>query len=450
MKLKILGVNFPSEKFDCISFNNPQSFTDYDAVIIDPGGLLETWRRNALCYSDGTCWLHPGKDRGLSKQLKNLMERRKEEVKLFTGKNQGILVCFLRRVGEEINIDAYPKSRKISIYSWLPEIPYYERRTFSLGSFLKERKGKEVSKVFSSHPFAECFAHLRDEISFEAVLGEELFSGVGSVEKILKPIAQNKVGELISFEIAFGEGKIVFLPSGLLSADRNKMAGILMSCIKNALNMPQLDSPPSWIGNYSLPGEDELMRNLEALKEKEKELEKEKKELKKEDDRLNLLKALLYGKGKYVLEPAVREAFRILGFAVQDRETYEEKYDLLAIEGEILVIGEVEGSEHQIDVKKYRQLLDYFTNVTLQGKKCKGLLIGNGFLDQEPCARPPQFSEEVVRGCRSQNFCRITTFELYKAVKKVLSSHGDDKAKEKIKKAIIECTDEFLFDRLDI
>jgi len=454
MKLKILGVNFANEIFENISFDNRISFTDYDVVIIDPKPILNSWLYKANPHSDGSRWLYTGSDGGLSKSLIKLMAERMEEVRLITEKNQGIVICFLRDKGKELNCAPFQYSKKfstINIYSWLPPIIYDDfKHSFHLDCYIKKRNAKEFSKIINTRAFGEYIHKLPEENCYEAVLDNQIFSLIGSLEKTIKPIAYNKVGELVAFEIGFGEGKFIFLPPVTKCEDNDQMAGILIGCIKKELNMPELDSSPSWVERYSLPGEKELSEKLKELSRREEELKKEREILKEKVDEFNLLRRLLFGSGKFVLEPAVREAFRILGFAVQKPEDYKEDYDLFAIEDDLWVIGEIEGSKGQIDVWKYRQLLDYVDKATIEGRKCKGLLIGNGFLDQEPSTRQEQFTEKAINGCRSHNFCRITTFELYKAVEKVLSSHDNNDLKEKIKKAIIACTDEFLFDRLDI
>jgi hypothetical protein len=457
MKLKILSVdfNFENENVDNSIFEDQISFIDYDAVVIDPKNILNKWFNNLNVFHkrDGTSWLYSDYDGGLSESLRSLMEKRKEESELLTKRNQGIVVCFLRSVGEKLNCSRgqYAKYKSdINRYSWVPIMYDDYKRGYDLSDYIKNRSGKEIGKIYEAHPFAEYIKNFKDEIRYEAVLDEKIFSQYKDILSILQPIATNKAGELVAFEIAFGNGKFIFLPPVMQPTDNKKLAGIIISCIKNITNAPQLDSPPPWIANYSLPGDNELSPQLDEIREKEDKLKTEREEIEKKGYRLNLFKSLLYGNGKYILEPAVREAFKIIGFNVLDPDAYNEEYDLFATEVDLSIIGEIEGSIGQIDVKKYRQLLDYVSNATLEGKKCKGLLIGNGFLGKDPNTRPEQFTEKAITGCRTQNFCRITTFELFKAVKRVLASSNDLKIKESIMKAILSCNGDFNLSSLDI
>jgi len=76
-----------------------------------------------------------------------------------------------------------------------------------------------------------------------------------------------------------------------------------------------------------------------------KKLEGEKGRLLREAKNLNVERAPLRD-GKFSLERSVRQAFRILGFDVKEPEEYEEEYDLFGKEGEVSIIGEVEGPKN--------------------------------------------------------------------------------------------------------
>jgi len=459
MKLKILSVdfNFENENVENFSFGDQISFADFDAVIIDPKNILHKWFNSKNLEMDGTYWLYSYYDGGSSKLLGELMEKRKEEAELLTERNQGVVVCFLRSVGEKLHCARHKNDKNyayyINRYSWFPLMyndDNHRNRNVELNDYIKNRNGKEIGKIYEAHPFTDYIKNFKDEIRYEAVLDGSILSDYKDIVSTLKPIAFNKAWELIAFEIAFGKGKFIFLPPVMQSTNNKKLAGILISCIKNITNAPQLDTPPQWIVNYSLPGEDKLSAELKEICIKEREIKKEKDEKKIEIDELNLVKSLLYGSGKYVLEPAVRKAFKIIGFDILDPDTYSEDYDLFSKEDDLLIIGEIEGTTGQIDKRKYRQLFDYVDNATLEGKKCKGLLIGNGFLDKKPSTRTEQFTDAAIDGCNRQGFCRITTLELFEAVKKVLSSPNDLKLKKRIKKAILSCNEEFDLSSLDI
>jgi hypothetical protein len=90
--------------------------------------------------------------------------------------------------------------------------------------------------------------------------------------------------------------------------------------------------------------------------------------------------------------------------------------------------------------------LDYVEASEQKGIRCKGILIGNGFLDVDPSLRGEQFSEHAIKGCERQKYCRLTTYELYKAVSAVLSNPEDQDLRNLIKDKILNCEGEFKFD----
>ena len=240
----------------------------------------------------------------------------------------------------------------------------------------------------------------------------------------------------------FGKGKIVFLPP-LKSIEQLKVSGILIDCIRRSLHWTEPLKKPHWITKYSLAKEKTIKSEIDSFKEREKEIKNLIDAQEKKMFRLEMVKSLLYEQGKHGLEPAVREAFRIIGFNVLDPEKYEEEYDLFIKDEDLIIIGEIEGSIKQIGVTKYRQLLDY-TDVRLtRGEKIKGLLIGNGLLEADPEKRNEQFTNEAIRGCESKRFCRITTYELFKAVKAVIEN---PECRDGIKQVIINCDNEYKFD----
>lgn len=468
MKLKILSIDYlqDDERIHHYSFYKSPSFADFDSLIIDPHLIPEIWTtsKKVITYNDGSLWAYSDNDDGFSKALKEIINRRAKETQLLLEITGGIVICFLRNKRSVLNCapNKYKTEDRsiIHSYSWIPtrEFSYtYRSRTpysnkvevllgkYKLSSYTFDpspRLGKEISEIDKSHPFSQYFIALRDNIYFEAVLSD---SGLCNVSK---PIAKNKVGEVIALEIPFGKGKFIFLPPFDESVDPKKVSGILIDCIRKSLQWTPPLTKPHWLKEYSLPEEEGLQEKMKDTEEKLKTILREKEELQKEVDEIELLKGLLYESGKYGLEPPVRKAFRILGFNVLEPEEYDKPYDLFVTEEGLLVIGEIEGSKGSVDVEKYRQLLDYVTETTLGGERCKGILIGNGYVDIEPSKRPEQFTEHAIRGCENQKYCRMTTTELYKAINTVLSEPKNQKLKDLIKERILSCEGEFKFDVL--
>jgi len=449
VKFKALTVDFNivGKNITNVSFYRAPSFSDYDVVIIDPIGVSDVWK-NIAPQEDGFLLVYSDRDKGVSKTLVGIMEQRAEEAKLLLQKTGGLVVCFLRQKGPILNykskffsLNEY--ARSIHRYSWLPSRKYSHgdySYTFSSQYFDPvPRVGQEIGEIDKTHPFVQYFAALKKQICFEAVINDdELF-------RVAKPIAENKVGEVVALELSFGRGKFIFLPPPKEPINKEKISGVLIDCIRKSLHRTQPLTKPDWINKYELPGESPIKKEIEKLQEKIASLEKKKQKIEEQRDKLEMLKGMLYEQGKYGLEPSVREAFRILDFKVLDPEEYEEDYDLYIKETDLTIIGEIEGSNKQVNVRKYRQLLDYVNNKVEEGENAKGILIGNGFIDVDPDERTEQFTEKAILGCRRQKFCRMTTGELFKAVRAILSDPHNRELKESIKQKILKCDDKFKF-----
>ena len=143
---------------------------------------------------------------------------------------------------------------------------------------------------------------------------------------------------------------------------------------------------PRWVGEINIPGANLHDKQIDELTRRAEELAVQIAALREDSEKLLSYTRLLFGYGKAVLEPVVRSAFRLIGFAVPEPEDYEGEWDveLRDAESDRTALGEVEGSEGIIDVDKYRQLLDYVESEAQAGRNHKGILIGNGFRLLDP------------------------------------------------------------------
>jgi len=454
VKLRILWVDVPlkHERVEMGSFRTADAFSDYDVVVIDPAEISAIWS-GLQAEANGRIRLYAHRDGGTGKALSELMQRRSDETKMLLERVGGILICFLRRkenVLERAGVRGGTLDY-IDLYSWIPT-RFYEKASkegveeflFSGLSYSTEpRSGKQIVDIDFKHPFSQYFQAFQGRIRFEVVVKLE------EVEQSSTIIARNKVGEVIAFELPFGQGKMIFLPPAPIKylEDRKKAAGVLLSCVSSMVSLPVPSTRAAWLDKYSLPGENEHQKEIQNLGTQIQRLGDRKRELEEKQDVIGKLKGILDLRGKLQLEPLVREAFRKLGFKVLNREEYEEPYDLYMFEGKTPIVGEIEGTEGQVDIQKFRQLLGYVTErVTETGEQCKGILVANAYADKDPPKRGEQFTKEVIRGCSTQKYCRITTWELFKALRAVLLVPSDRELKKRIRKAIIESDGEFIFD----
>src|SRR5690606_14220168 len=102
-------------------------------------------------------------------------------------------------------------------------------------------------------------------------------------------------------------------------------------------------------------------------------------------------------------------------------------YDFhLELNGAIVAIGEVEGTENrQIKIGKFRQLLDHIHTDELEPGQVKGILVGNADRGNDPQARTTPFSDKVLSHNQKQKFCLLPSTELYAICCFILNSDPD-------------------------
>ena len=153
------------------------------------------------------------------------------------------------------------------------------------------------------------------------------------------------------------------------------------------------------------------------------------------------LRAILSTQGKNILEPAVRAAFRVLGFSKAEPE---DDIDAVLYErGRPVAVVEIEGTRGQVGIQKYRQLRDYIDERALRGADpTKGIIVGNGLMDTPLGERGEQFSPQLVAAAKRQKYCLLSTMELFKLVQSALTV-SSAKNKKALRRQILEQTGVF-------
>ncbi|MHC4278189.1 MAG: hypothetical protein ACYSTI_12850 [Planctomycetota bacterium] len=445
MKLRVLSIdrNLDHDAITNANFFNAPAFSDFDAVIINPTNIqARLLERPASTDNSGNLITYTHRDGGNGHRLLGFMVRRLSETYSLLSKTKGVVLATACPVEVTLQLwDSFQKTGQITHYDWLPCM---RTGTVSkiVGSAIElfPRTGTIVQNLSRNHPLVQYFTAFQDEMFYSCVIS---LTGQNPIPEI---IATDKVGKPICVDFHIEGGRVVFLPS-LDARDKKKEGGILVNVIRQLLGRAIHEEGPEWISEYQVYGLGAFKGKIEELDTRVRGLEKEKSELEAKEMGLRDFQNLLYGQGKYVLEPAVREAFRVLGFDVPNPEDYEEPHDLRLASSEGTAIGEVEGVDTgPVDVVKYRQLLDYVDEeLTKSGIEYKGILLGNGYRLTNPKDRPDQFTESARRGCVGRGFCMIATTDLFQAVNAVLKNPNDESLKERIRRDILGSVGDWKF-----
>ncbi len=413
MKLTVLNYRINATHSlitDLGSIRDSQSISDFDAFIFDPGALTVGESQDAGSFN-----------------------RRKTELRELIHVKGGVILGFLRPTG----FVGVPNLPGQNTYSLLQDASGGIAKLMS--DYAKLGQGSHATVIRGRHGAStEYLRVMGDDLSFEAFLQipeENITAQNGKV------LAVNSVGWPIAVEFAVEEGLVCFVPvpPGI---DASRLAAAIVNTVSAHFDNPSEVEAPLWASQVEVPGANVHEQKIATLKKEREAIDGEVSALEGRRQELLSFKGLLFGYGKGVLETTVRAASRLIGFEVLDPDKYQGEWDiqLRDIATGQTAIGEIEGSDGMIDLRKFRQLYHYVGDEGLEGRDHKGLLIGNGYRLTEPAApeRAQQFSPHALRGVTKQNFCAVPCTELFRAVCNVLERPEDEDLKARIRRSILE------------
>lgn len=416
--LKIISVGFTLKSADVINvnFEDGQTLLDGDVIIIDPESLNTYWKDAQEDGGVRVIYSHQDSDK-----IRALFKVRQDEI--ITLMNQGkIIIIFLApEQGVKAEILGENKYDVITNYTFLPKSLQY-----NLGKIVRGY-GNGITLKNPNHLFANYYKAFPNELQYFAYLDRSKIDNDGF-------FLLNKSERPIGYSININNGLLVFLPYPPNKFNPEKLSGVLINCAKPYLTKEIKTPVPEWVRDFEISGETELVKEINILNLKIKEIEKQKSEVIIKLNELNEFKALMYEQGK-LLEKSAIKAFRILGFIAENRQKDDMEHDIILTSPEGRAIVEVEGKDNDsVHIDKLDQLSRVVDeDFKLIGSYPEGILLGNHFRYLHPLKRKEAFTEKVIIATKRKQFVLLTTFELYKAVSKVLENPTNEHLKEEIR-----------------
>lgn len=175
--------------------------------------------------------------------------------------------------------------------------------------------------------------------------------------------------------------------------------------------------PPPWVNQYKVAGQAEAEKTIEGI-EARIAREKEKLEQTKADvEAITKFRQLLYEQGE-PLQEIVWTTLDKLGAKVTRPIVKNEADGWIKVPlGEQTLEGvlEITGRSKSVTLGDAKQLDTWVANGLKKGKKYKGLLIGNHYIEQPPDARDAPFPDNLIGYATDRKFCLLTTVELFNA-----------------------------------
>jgi hypothetical protein len=235
-------------------------------------------------------------------------------------------------------------------------------------------------------------------------------------------IAKNNPGLAVSYQVKLNSGASVFFLPNLENprVDLHNFLRMVLNVIKsNYLQHRDLVEEPKWVNQYLFPSEETLHKQVT--------------EMEKQIDEYRSLRQVVYSYG-YQLSYAVYLLFRKTGFKARWNER-EGRHDIeMDLDGTLGIV-DVKGLKGAANNDDLRQLLDHYNTEKLKGEKeVKGIFVLNQFRDVEPKKRGDPFTKDAIRIAEANNFCLMTTIDLFNLLIRFLRKELDT---AEIKKLIL-------------
>jgi len=418
-------------------FDSP-SFSSVDAVLIDPLSIPTHWSRVTIDGS-GDRRTHRGHDLGLGRAVATVMTRRRREASDLLLKAGGTLVCRLRPRGRPLYIlsDDGP-SEQMDRYSWLPSVSLVDRQhhlAFPANARFIPRRGSDVRFAGTDSPFEAYLKRMEGMLEYEAIFQDLLET---PIDRFTTVLATNRVGDVIAVEIPYGEGRLVLVPPTRGVSPASEAAALFEALTKSGTHSG-FEGAPDWISSYETEGEPALRDELSSLTNRRDKLVAKIVETQEKYNAATRMKRLLFAQGRRALRQSAEDACRALGF---ETEHAEEGLIIRSDDGDARMM--LAASENAVDVQPYRRLLGLVDRDRTENADAKkGILVVNGFRHLDPRQRSTGYSEAVRRGCASQGFCLITSYDLFRLALQAAASSGRKQAA--LRKRFLETDGEFEF-----
>ncbi len=270
--------------------------------------------------------------------------------------------------------------KKLDNYSWL-RLPAHIR--------IANNHGKKIT-ANSSHWLGQALKKHEAELAWKAHLGTKTIPS--------QTIAENGAGFPVSFELACGAGRTIFLPHYSGSRMPAYLRDVLEKVKENAIAKTSAGAPvPGWVYDCMLPGERKAREEQQKIEAKIQEFDR--------------IRQVLYEHG-LPLADAVKNLLEKMGFAANATESTGQHWLELSTEG-FRGIAEVKGHKRQATADDLRQLLHQHIDKETEAGEAKGIFIVNHFCNKAPYEREEAYTQDAVDIGKKYRFCLLTTYDLF-------------------------------------
>lgn len=344
-------------------------------------------------------------------------------------KSGKIIICFL----EPLKKRFYTKKISYTNYDWS------EMGTY-LQSCLTNNTGETIIPNKASR-FHDNFKEIFNSFKFfwKADVQSDIPFLNGDVDILATNSGNFPVSFVLDYKEEYGNGKIIFIPQ-IMEKDRARLVGFYIALINSSLRILKPSKPkktlstptPSWIEDYKIEGEAELLTTLNKIDLTRREFLEVKK--------------LLYETGTLLVKP-VSIVFEKLGYTTDTKE--EGLEDIKITFNEFRGLVEVKGLKTSRDIDKTKagtlvgqltgHLIIHYPDVNHEDVKL--FLVVNYDLDKTPEEKrnfQNLFTDKAITIFESSEVCVLSTLQLFEIYNDIISGEKNEELKSVIRSKIEE------------
>ncbi|MEP7216888.1 MAG: hypothetical protein ABI782_11605 [Anaerolineaceae bacterium] len=410
MRLLAIGYALPDAEIDNYSVFSAPSYSDYDALFIDPASITHAVQQlisgatEFTAFDDRPVLNAPSSASAVSGA--DQIRRRADETRRLL-ESGGTVVVMARPNAVQPGLLGFEGCDR---YSWLPA-----PGGLSWGlPFIRPAEGRTVRVTAVDHPAASLLRNFRAEVASRASFDDHQ----PELRREARFLAVGGSGVPIAAEFQILGGRVVFVPAFQDAVGHNRpdlARAIVELCARLDAHGTAVE-PPYWSQTVPVPGLEEVEAEVAEADTAASQANSHAAAVRERHDALARHRRLLYEDGT-VFAGTVADSLRLLGFAVEGGAGEP----VTATSEAATAFVEVESSRGQIlewpYVRLQRRLEEHLLK---QSEQLKGIVVVNAYRDLALDQRSEPFTEALRVACENYRYTLITAETLFDLVKRVL------------------------------
>lgn len=426
MRILSIGRPLAHPSIDNHTIFNAPAISDYEAVVLDPGGILGTVHQavegSAEFRTYGDEPVVNGATTPTSMSIAEVLHRRRAEVTRCLERG-GVVAVFMypqATLPEVIGFsgaDRYWMLPAPAGLAWGPPLVQWA-------------EGAVVATTDYGRPFARFLEAAGNDLLYRAVFDETAAGFAGAA----RVFARSGGGHPAAAEFAVLGGTVVFLPTPRRrSGDSAQTLGAAAeAALRDQLGRADAgEGAPYWVEQEAVPGLADLELRAQVARERAQLAEEQARAAEREAEELGRVRDVLWREGRHVLLPASIRCFELLGFRVWPGEHTVLRCD----EGELLL--EVEGSNGAVGMAPHYRLRARLDAALADGRVERGLIVVNGERSTAPQYRAAPYLDALRVAAEASRYAVLAAPELFRAAMRTFEG-ADAEALAAIRRRLLE------------